>query len=277
MGVARDLELLRIPEGLVVTLDEASGLPPEQVVFMSTSSQGEPMSTLGRMASRDHRHIRIEPGDTVILASSLVPGNETAVFRVINGLARWGANVVHKDVAGVHVSRPCARSRRAALPAQRGQAADFVPVRGVAAPPRGARPRRADRVPADRIVLCADGDVVDLVDEFASVTGHRGWGIYVDGLAVGDVETALTERRILGDEGFIGVTVVVDEVTGKVAGGPFDVRPRLRRRPERVRPVLPLIEQALDACAADGIAEPYQLQQVVRRVVGKWVSDAGAR
>jgi ribonuclease J len=279
MGVARDLGLLRIPEGLVVTLDEASGLPPERVVFMSTGSQGEPMSALGRMASRDHRHIRIEPGDTVILASSLVPGNETAVFRVINGLARWGADVVHKDVAKVHVSGHAPAGELLYL-LNAVKPRNFMPVHGEWRHLRAhARLAEQTGVPVDRIVLSADGDVVDLVDGVASVTGAVPCrNIYVDGLAVGDVgETALTERRILGDEGFIGVTVVVDEVTGKVAGGPFVSGRGFADDPSAFDPVLPLIEQALDACAADGIAEPHQLQQVVRRVVGKWVSDTYRR
>ncbi|PZM90494.1 MAG: RNase J family beta-CASP ribonuclease, partial [Actinobacteria bacterium] len=104
MGIARDLGLLHIPPGLVVGLEEATSLPPDQIVLMSTGSQGEPMSALGRMATGDHRHITVEPGDTVVLASSLVPGNETAVYRVINQLSRAGATVIHKDVAKVHVS-----------------------------------------------------------------------------------------------------------------------------------------------------------------------------
>src|SRR5690348_14531859 len=104
MGIARDLGLLHIPAGLVVPVDEAMSLPPGPIVLMSTGSPGEPMSALGRMANGDHRHVVIGPGDTVVLASSLVPGNETAVYRVINRLSRAGAIVVHKDVAKVHVS-----------------------------------------------------------------------------------------------------------------------------------------------------------------------------
>src|SRR5581483_6041527 len=104
MGIARDLGYLTIPPGLVVDLDALEDLSPERVVLISTGSQGEPMSALARMANRDHRHVRIEPDDTVVLASSLVPGNETAVWRVVNGLTRWGARVVHKETALVHVS-----------------------------------------------------------------------------------------------------------------------------------------------------------------------------
>src|SRR3978361_1269613 len=104
MGVARDLGLLRVAPGLMVSLDEAAAMPADQVVLVSTGSQGEPLSALGRMARGEHHQVTIEAGDTVVLASSLVPGNETAVYKVINGLARLGATVVHKETARVHVS-----------------------------------------------------------------------------------------------------------------------------------------------------------------------------
>jgi ribonuclease J len=278
MGVARDLGLLHIPEGLIVPLDEASTLPPEKVVFMSTGSQGEPMSALGRMANRDHRHIVIEPGDTIVLASSLVPGNETAVYRVINGLSRWGARVIHKDVARVHVSGHAPAGELLYL-LNATKPRNVMPVHGEWRHLRAhARLAQLTGVAPDRIVLAEDGDVVDLVDGRASVTGHLDCRyVYVDGLAVGDVgETSLTERRILGDEGFIAVTVVVDEVTGKVVGGPFVTGKGFSDDPAFDEAV-PIIEAALNRAAADGVSDPHQLQQVVRRTAGKWVSDTYRR
>jgi ribonuclease J len=278
MGVARDLGLLRIPEGLIVPLDEASTLPPEQVVFMSTGSQGEPMSALGRMANRDHRHITIEPGDTVVLASSLVPGNETAVYRVINGLARWGAAVVHKDVAKVHVSGHAPAGELLYL-LNAVKPSNMMPIHGEWRHLRAhARLAELTGVARDRIVLVEDGDVVDLVDGRASVTGHvECRNIYVDGLAVGDVgEASLTERRILGDEGFIAITVVVDEATGKVVGGPFVTGKGFSDEPA-FDDAVPVITAALDRAAAEGASDPHQLQQVVRRAAGKWVSDTYRR
>ncbi len=222
MGVARDLGLLRIPPGLVVSLDEAAGMRPEQVVLVSTGSQGEPLSALSRMASREHQQVRIEPGDTVILASSLVPGNETAVYKVINGLAREGATVVHKEVAMVHVSGHApAGELLFLLNATRPR--NVLPIHGEWRHLRAhARLAQLTGVPADRVVLADDGVVVDLVDGVAGVSGKVDCGyVYVDGLAVGDVgEESLKDRRILGDEGFIAITVVVDSVTGKVTGTP---------------------------------------------------------
>ncbi|MBX7268404.1 ribonuclease J [Micromonospora sp. Llam7] len=279
MGIARDLGLLNIPPGLVVGLDEATSMPPEQIVLMSTGSQGEPMSALGRMASGDHRHITIAPGDTVVLASSLVPGNETSVYRVINRLARAGAVVVHKEVAKVHVSGHAPSGELLYL-LNVVRPSNLMPVHGEWRHLRAhARLGIESGVAPDRVVLCEDGDVVDLVEGRASVVGHvKSRYVYVDGLAVGDVsESLLTERRMLGDGGFIAATVVVDSVTGKVVAGPTVSAKGFSEDPEAFNPVLPLVTEALNRAAADGITDPHQLQQIVRRTVGRWVNDAYRR
>ncbi|MCZ7439099.1 ribonuclease J [Micromonospora sp. WMMC241] len=279
MGIARDLGLLNIPAGLVVNIEEATNLPPEQIVLMSTGSQGEPMSALGRMASGDHRHITIAPGDTVVLASSLVPGNETSVYRVINRLARAGAVVVHKDVAKVHVSGHAPAGELLYL-LNVVRPSNLMPVHGEWRHLRAhARLGIESGVAADRVVLCEDGDVVDLVEGRASLVGHvRSRYVYVDGLAVGDVsESLLTERRILGDGGFIATTVVVDSVTGKVVAGPTVSAKGFSEDPGAFNPVIPLVTEALNRAAADGITDPHQLQQIVRRTVGRWVNDAYRR
>ncbi|MFG3705004.1 ribonuclease J [Micromonospora sp. NPDC047670] len=279
MGIARDLGLLNIPAGLVVGLEEATTMPPEQIVLMSTGSQGEPMSALGRMASGDHRHITIAPGDTVVLASSLVPGNETSVYRVINRLARAGAVVVHKDVAKVHVSGHAPAGELLYL-LNVVRPSNLMPVHGEWRHLRAhARLGIESGVAPDRVVLCEDGDVVDLVEGRASLVGHvKSRYVYVDGLAVGDVsESLLTERRILGDGGFIATTVVVDSVTGKVVGGPTLSAKGFSEDPEAFSPVIPLVTEALNRAASDGITDPHQLQQIVRRTVGRWVNDAYRR
>lgn len=279
MGIARDLGLLRIPAGLVVGLDEATTLPPDRIVLMSTGSQGEPMSALGRMATGDHRHITVEPGDTVVLASSLVPGNETSVYRVINQLSRAGATVIHKDVAKVHVSGHAPAGELLYL-LNVVRPSNLLPVHGEWRHLRAhARLGIESGLDPQRVVLCEDGDVVDLVDGHATLVGHvKSRYVYVDGLAVGDVgESLLTERRILGDGGFIAATVVVDSVTGKVVGGPTVSAKGFSEDPEAFNAVIPLITEALGRAAADGITDPHQLQQIVRRVVGRWVNDAYRR
>jgi ribonuclease J len=275
MGIARDLGILRIPAGLVVGIDEAMTLPHSEIVLMSTGSQGEPMSALGRMATGDHRHITVEAGDTIVLASSLVPGNETAVYRVINQLSRSGATVIHKDVADVHVSGHSPAGELLVL-LNVVQPRNFMPVHGEWRHLRAhARLALESGIPDERIVLCEDGDVVDLVDGQVRMAGHvRARYVYVDGLAVGDVgESLLTERRILGDGGFISTTVVVDSVTGKVVGGPTISAKGFSEDPSVFDAVLPVVTEALDRAAQEGITDPHQLQQIVRRTVGRWVND----
>ncbi|MGY1714425.1 ribonuclease J [Geodermatophilus nigrescens] len=275
MGVARDLGLLRVAPGLMVSLDEATSMPPEQVVLVSTGSQGEPLSALGRMARGEHSQVTIEAGDTIVLASSLVPGNETAVYKVINGLARLGATVVHKETAMVHVSGHApAGELRTLLNVAKPRY--LMPVHGEWRHLRAhAALAEQTGMPADRVLLAEDGVVVDLVDGKASITGSVPVGnVYVDGLNVGDVgEESLQERRILGDEGFVALTVVVEPSTGTI------VRPvHLSTRgfsddPKAFDEVLRLVEDNLTRELSDGQRDAHRLSQVIRRTVGKWVSD----
>src|SRR6476660_1783986 len=217
MGVARDLGYLRVPGGLLVELREAEEMPPGDVVLISTGSQGEPMSALSRMAGRDHP-IRIAAGDTVILASSLIPGNETAVYRVINGLTRLGARVVHKASALVHVSGH-APAGELLYVLNLVRPRNFMPIHGEWRHLRAhAHLASLTGVPDNNIVIAEDGVVVDLVGGQASVAGKVPCGyVYVDGLTVGEVtESQLKDRRILGEEGFVSVIIVVDSSSGKM-------------------------------------------------------------
>ncbi|MGH3318940.1 MAG: ribonuclease J [Streptosporangiaceae bacterium] len=278
MGVARDLGYLRVPGGLVVDLREVDELRPDEVVLISTGSQGEPMSALSRMANRDHP-IQIERGDTVILASSMVPGNESAVYRVVNGLTRWGAQVVHRGNALVHVSGHAPRGELLYV-LNLTRPSNLMPIHGEWRHLRAhAELAELTGVPRTGVVLADDGVVVDLADGKARVVGAVQCGyVYVDGISVGDVtESALQDRRILGHEGFVSVVLVVDSGTGKVLSGPevhargsgiddadFDV-------------VLPRIVDALSAAAANGINDVHQLSQLVRRTVGRWVNETYRR
>jgi ribonuclease J len=274
MGVARDLGYLRVPGGLVVDLREAEQLPPGEVVLVSTGSQGEPMSALSRMAARDHP-IRIAPGDTVILASSLIPGNETAVYRVINGLTRLGARVVHRGNALVHVSGHAAAGELLYV-LNLVRPSNFMPVHGEWRHMREhARLAALTGVPAQNIVIAEDGVVVDLVDGQAAITGSVPCGyVYVDGLSVGEVtEASLKDRRILGEEGFVSVVVVVDTTNGKVVAGP-EIHARGSGIDDAAfGEVRPRIEEALVLAAQEGISDAQQLTQLVRRVVGRWVNE----
>jgi len=278
MGIARDLGYLQVPSGLMVDPKQLDDLPDQQVVLICTGSQGEPMAALSRMANRDHQ-IRVGEGDTVLMASSLIPGNENAVYRVINGLTRWGAKVVHKGNAMVHVSGH-ASAGELLFCYNVVQPSNVLPVHGEWRHLQAnAELAVATGVARDRVVLAEDGVVVDLVDGRASVVGKVPCGyVYVDGSSVGDVtDASLKDRRILRDEGFISVVVVVDSVTGKVSGGP-EIHARGFAEDDSVfEAVRPLIEDALATAASEGIGDTHQLQQLVRRVVGRWVSDTYRR
>ncbi len=279
MGIARDLGYLKIPPGLIVDLKEIDDLPGDRVVLVSTGSQGEPLSALSRMANRDHHQIRIEAADTIVLASSLIPGNENAVYRVINGLSRWGATVVHKGNARVHVSGHAAAGELLyVLNATRPS--NVMPIHGEWRHLRAhAELAYATGVPPEQVVLADDGVVVDLVDGRAAITGKVPCGyVYVDGLVVGDIgESSLKDRRILGDEGFVTIVVVVDSVTGKLASAPHISSRGVSGEQDAFKAVPDIIERALEVAASEGMSDAHQLQQLIRRTVGRWVSDTYRR
>ncbi|MCU1593950.1 MAG: RNA-metabolising metallo-beta-lactamase [Frankiales bacterium] len=277
MAVASDLGLLRIPDGILVDIKELEKLEASRVLLVSTGSQGEPLSALSRMANRSHHQIRIDERDTVVLASSLIPGNENAVYRVINGLSRWGARVVHKGVAKVHVSGHAPAGELLFL-LNAVKPSNLLPVHGEWRHLR-AHAELGHLTGVDNVVLAEDGVVVDLIEGRARIVGAVECGyVYVDGLEVGDVgESTLKDRRILGDEGFISLTIAVDSMTGKVTGAPQIAARGFSDDPKAFDEVLPLLEAELDRAAVDGVSDPHQLGQQLRRVLGRWVSDTYRR
>ena len=278
MAVARDLGYLTIPAGILVSSDELAELPDDEAVLICTGSQGEPMAALSRMANNDHA-IKIGPDDTVVLASSLIPGNENAVNRVINGLTRSGATVIHRGNALVHVSGHASAGELLYV-YNIVKPRNVMPVHGEWRHLR-ANAALAERtgVPADRIVLAEDGVVVDLVDGVASIVGAVPVGyVYVDGASVGDIsEAALTDRRVLGEEGFISIFAAVDIIEGTVVAGPEVEARGFHEDPEVLKPVRDEVRRELEQALADGVIDPHQLQQRVRRVVGRWVSSTHRR
>jgi ribonuclease J len=279
MAVARDLGYLRVPGDTLIDLRDIEDHRPEEVVIISTGSQGEPLSALSRMANRDHPVITLRAGDTVVLASSLIPGNESAVYRVINGLSKLGAHVVHRGNALVHVSGHASAGEllfgynlvrpRNVLPVH-GEARHLIANGELAV---------ATGVPRDRTIIAEDGSVIDLQRGVARIVGKVDSGyIFVDGTTVGDIsEASLTDRRILGEEGFISVVVVVNTHASRIVSGP-DIHARGFAEDDSVfDPVRPLITTALEEALAEGVDDSYRLQQVVRRRLGRWVSDTHRR
>ena len=277
MKIAQDMGYLTVPPGIVMDAKDLDSFD-DNVVLICTGSQGEPMAALSRMANGDHQ-IRVGEGDTVILASSLIPGNENSVFRVINELTRFGAKVVHKANAMVHVSGHAAAGEL--LYCYNIVKPRFVmPIHGE------WRHMKANAelaiqagVPRSNALIIENGVVVDLIDHEAQVVGSVPCGfVYVDGQSIGDItETSLKDRRILGEEGFISVIVVIDSQSGKIVAGP-DIHARGFNEDMALFDDVKLkIEKALAAAVAEGINGTHQLSQIVRKTVGGWVGGEHRR
>jgi ribonuclease J len=271
MGIARDLGYLNVPKGLVVDLKVLEKLPADKVAVVCTGSQGEPMAALSRMANRDHV-IRIEEGDTVLMASSLIPGNENAIYRIINELTRWGANVVHKGNAKVHVSGH-ASAGELVYCYNLVKPRNVMPVHGEWRHLK-ANGELAIRTGVDpgRVVLAEDGMVVDLVGGQAKITGKVPAGnVYVDGETVGGAtEASLKDRRNLAEEGVITVVAIVDAETGRLAETPDFLARGFVHDEGTFKAVVPLIEKALAKAAEEGVGGAIQLEQLISRAVQNW-------
>ena len=279
MQIARDLNLLHVPDGVLVDLNEAEQLPSRRVLYISTGSQGEPLSALSRMANCEHPTVRIAPDDTVVLASSLIPGNETSVGQVINGLSRLGATVVHRSTALVHVSGHApAGELRYLLNSVRPT--NLLPVHGEWRHLRAhAAIARSTGLSDEQIMLAEDGTVVDLAEGRASIAGTIPVGfVYVDGLAVGDIgDAALKDRRILGEEGFISILVAVDLTTRKVVFGPEITARGFTDDPEALDPIRKDLITTVEQSLAEGVRDADALEHIVRRTVGRWVDQTYRR
>ncbi|MDR1388075.1 MAG: ribonuclease J [Propionibacteriaceae bacterium] len=273
MAVARELGFLEVPGDALIELKDLDNYPADRVVIISTGSQGEPLSALARMANGEHPNVVISPGDTVLLASSLVPGNENAVSRVINRLTRLGARVVHKGNALVHVSGHASAGEllycynivrpRHVMPVH-GEARHLIANANLAI---------ATGLPEERAIVAEDGFVIDLADGRAAVVGKVDAGyIFVDGSSVGGLsEESLADRRILGAAGFVTVIAVIDSARRRLTE--LDIHARGFVEEDAVlEAVRPQIVDNLGDALREGVEDQHQLQQVIRRTVGRWVS-----
>ncbi|KQO63083.1 ribonuclease J [Curtobacterium sp. Leaf261] len=278
MTIAADLGYLRVPENVLIDSKKAKDVPDDKIVYMSTGSQGEPMAVLARMANMEHQ-IEVGDGDTVILASSLIPGNENAVYRVIDGLTKLGAKVVHKGNAKVHVSG-------------HASAGELLYCYNILRP-RNVMPVHGEHrhlyasadlaiqtgVPPRNVILGVDGIVVDLKDGVTKVAGQLDLGyVYVDGSTVGEITDAdLKDRRTLAEEGFISIFCAVDFTTGQCIVGP-EIQSRGFAEDDSVfDSVRPQIMKALSDTAANGAGDQHAFTQAVRRTVGRWVNTKHRR
>ena len=277
MKLAEDLGYLQIPPNLLVDSKNLKDYG-DKVVLICTGSQGEPLAALSRMANGDHE-IQVGKGDTIILASSLIPGNENPVYRVINELTRFGANVVHKGNAMVHVSGH-ASAGELLFCYNIVKPKNVIPIHGEWRHLRAnAELAIKTGVARTNTLVIENGIVVDMTDGYVDVAGAIPVGfVYVDGQSIGEItESSLKDRRILGEEGFISVVVVIESQTGKIVAGP-DIHARGFTEDNALfNEVTGMIEKALATAVANGINGTNQLQQVVRKTVGSWVGDKHRR
>ena len=277
MDIASKMGYLNVPPFVLIEQDELEKFG-DDVVLICTGSQGEPLAALSRMAYGEHS-IVVGPGDTVVLASSLIPGNESPVYRVINELTRLGAKVVHKGNALVHVSGHAAAGELLYC-YNLVKPKNVMPIHGE------WRHMKANGelaiqtgVPRNNTVIVENGMVVDLVEGKAKVSGAVPCGfVYVDSQSIGEItESTLKDRRILGEEGFISVVVVIDSQRGTIVAGP-DIHARgFNEDPAMFDEVKNRIEKALAAAVAQGTNGTHQLSQVVRKTIGNWVGQEHRR
>ncbi|MBI3648528.1 MAG: ribonuclease J [Actinobacteria bacterium] len=281
VGAARRLGLLNVPDADVVPIEEVERLDPGRVVVICTGSQGEPYSALSLMAAREHKWVKLKEGDAVVLSSSLIPGNEPAIHRVVDALYRSGADVYHMPSDAVHASGHAAQEElRLMLSLVRPRW--FVPIHGERRHlQHHARLAVEVGIPSDHVMICEDGDVVE-VGERCRVAGRVPAGMtFVDGLGIGDVGgEVLRDRRKLAGDGVVVVVVTVDSHSGEVVAGP-DVVNRGFVYDETSGDILEEARKrvmlSLEDSAKARVTDPSALQQNVRRVLGKYFYEVTQR
>ena len=279
--MARDLGVLKVPDESLIDIERIDDYPPGRVCVISTGSQGEPMSALSLLARGDNKWLKVGDQDTVILSSHAIPGNEFNVTRVIDGLLRAGADVVHSGLVDVHATGH-AQADELKTYYSIVQPEWFVPVHGeyrhlVA----NARLGELMGIPRSNILMCEDGDVIELSDDGLNLAGRVPAGyLYVDGI-VGDVSHGvLRDRRVLAEEGVVVVVVTVDIESGKVLTGPEIITRGWVYAPEAED----LLDEACDTVAAavekalaEGVRDPEGLERDVRRAAGRFVNERTKR
>lgn len=281
VAAARRLGLLSVPDEDVLPIEALASFDPARVVVICTGSQGEPLSALSLMAAREHRWVSLREGDVVVLSSSLIPGNEPAIHRVIDGLYRTGADVYHVPAAPVHASgHAAAEELRLMLSLVRPRW--FVPIHGERRHlAHHAKLATEVGIPPEHVLICEDGDVLE-VGEKVELTGRVPAGMtFVDGLGIGDVgEVVLRDRRKLAGEGVVVVVVAIDAHHGQLISGPdivnrgfvFEQAAGDILEAARERVMLSLRESA-----EAEVTDPGVLEQNIRRVLGRYFYEVTQR
>jgi ribonuclease J len=279
VNIGRNLGYVDVPEEILVRPDELEGLRPEDTMILCTGSQGEPMSALTRMAYHDHPHVSIEPGDTVIISAKPVPGNELRVHDTINRLAKSGAEVLHQEIAPVHVSgHGNAEEIRTVLALLRPR--NVMPVHGEFRMLAAQRRLALDSgVPSERILLAENGTVVELAGGAARIVEQLDTGsTFVDGLGVGDVrDVALRDRRHLSEDGVLIVVVTMGAQNGREVGAPEVIARGFADSGPLLDEARQEAERTLAACLDQDVSELKLLQEHLHDNVGQLIAERTGR
>jgi len=220
--MALELGYLNVPDGILARIDELKGMPRNKIVFITTGSQGEPTSALVRIANRDHRHVHIIRGDTVVISASTIPGNESLINRTIDSLFKQGAQVLYSQVAPVHVHGHGSQEELKLL-LNLVKPRFFMPIHGEYRHLNlHGQLAQSVGIPKENIFVLEDGDILELNPQTARLTGKITSGnVYVDGMSVGDIgSVVLRNRRMLARDGIVVAIIAIDRQTGKLVGRP---------------------------------------------------------
>lgn len=282
VNISLDLGYINAPEGTLIDIDNIGNYPMDQVVIITTGSQGEPMSALTRMSQSDHRKVGIVPGDTVIISATPIPGNEKLVSRTIDNLLKLGANVVYGRENGIHVSGH-ASQEELKLMHNLVQPRFFIPVHGEYRHlVKHAKLAAELGMPKDHIFIGENGQILEFTRDRGYVAGRVTSGrVLVDGLGVGDVgNIVLRDRRQLSQDGIIIIVVTMDKGTGTVVAGP-DIVSRgfvyVRESEELMEDVKIRVEEALCHCEEEGITEWAALKSAMRDALGRFIFERTRR
>jgi ribonuclease J len=281
VALAREMGLLRIPDDRLVDIEKIGEFESGDVCVISTGSQGEPMSALALMAAGENKWLKIGEGDVVILSSHAIPGNEYDVNKVIDGLYRLGAEVIHSGIAEVHVSGHGQQEElKTLLSVARPEF--FVPVHGEFRHLiHHSRLAMQMGVAQANVLLAEDGDVVELTDDGADFIEEVPAGfLYVDGIVCDVGHGVLRDRRVLGEEGVVVVVVTVDARTGEVVSGPEILTRGWVYAPEAddlLEEARQAVLQSLKEAAVEGATDFETLRRHVRQAAGRFVNDRTKR
>ena len=282
VNIAMELGYLNIPEGVLIDIDETNNYTADQIVIITTGSQGEPMSALTRMAMNDHKKVGIMPGDTVIISATPIPGNEKLVSRTINHLYKLGAEVIYEKSNGVHVSGH-ASQEEIKLMHNLVRPKYFIPVHGEYRHLiKHANIAKDLGMPKENIVIAENGSVIELSKEGINVSGKIQSGkVLVDGLGVGDVgNIVLRDRRLLSQDGIMIVVVTIDHETYQVVSGP-DIVSRgfvyVREAEDLMEEAREKVLSALDRCENNGVTEWSMIKSAIRDSLGRFLYEKTRR